>query len=61
MAKIETTSAINQIHGKQFYRDRGALLPSMRGGKGQKSPKMTYVLAYVIFFAYLCSRKGLLA
>lgn len=37
------------------------LLPSPRGGKGQKSPKMTYVLAYVIFFAYLCSRKGLLA
>ncbi len=34
------------------------LLPSPRGGKGQKSPKMTYVLAYVIFFAYLCSRKG---
>ena len=37
------------------------LLPSPRGGKGQKSSKMTYVLAYVIFFAYLCSRKGLLA
>ena len=37
------------------------LLTSPRGGKGQKSPKMTYVLAYVIFFAYLCSRKGLLA